>query len=113
MQSLISVDEATHAVHAQPRARATESVALVDAVGRVLAEIEVASGAMLPEGCDCVIPIEHLVRTSPGYTLALAASPSRGQSIHRQSADCPAESRSTAGDTPPSPQRPHNRTAPA
>ncbi|WP_282296933.1 molybdopterin molybdotransferase MoeA [Stenotrophomonas sp. PS02289] len=143
MQSLISVDEATHAVHAQARIRATETVALTDAVGRVLADdiiaerahppfdrvttdgiatrwlpvmpallrvvgaqtpghhgqalheasacIEVASGALLPEGCDCVIPIEHLVRNAQGYTLAPSASPSRGQCIHRQGADCPAD----------------------
>lgn len=143
MQSLISVDEATHAVHAQPRVRANESVPLPEAVGRVLADevmaerahppfdrvtmdgiatrwlpvmpavlrvagaqtpggygqalreadtcIEVASGALLPDGCDCVIPIEHLVRNAQGYSLAPAASPSRGQFIHRQGADCPAD----------------------
>lgn len=143
MQSLISVDEATHAVHAQSRTRTIESVALADAVGRVLADevmaerahppfdrvtmdgiatrwrpvmpallrvvgaqtaggygqaltdadscIEVASGALLPEGCDCVIPIEQLVRSAQGYALAPAASPSRGQFIHRQGADCPAD----------------------
>jgi|GEM_PF-2792726 len=118
MQSLISVDEATHAVHAQARVRAIESVPLAEAVGRVLAHeimaerahppfdrvtmdgvatrwlpvmpallrvagaqtaggygqtlreadtcIEVAGGALLPEGCDCVIPIEHLVRSAQG-----------------------------------------------
>lgn len=142
MRSLISVDEATHALHANLGTRTAETVALADAVGRILAQpvdaerahppfdrvtqdgiatrwqpvlpallrvagaqtvghhdqvlpdagacIEVASGAVLPEGCDCVIPIEQLVRTPHGYALADAASPTRGQFIQREGSDCPA-----------------------
>ncbi len=142
MRSLISVDEATHALHANLGACTIENVALPDAVGRVLARdvhaerahppfdralkdgiatrwqpvmpallrvvgaqtagdhglvlptgdscIEIAAGAALPGGCDCVIPIEQLVRTPNGYTLSDAASPLQGQFIQATGSECPA-----------------------
>lgn len=143
MRSLISVDEATHAIHAHPGTRSVESVPLAESVGRILARevraerahppfdrvtmdgiatrwepvmpsvlrvvgaqtaghegqvltepgtcIEVSAGAVLPEGCDCVIPIEQLVRTRQGYALVDTACPMSGQFIHRKGSDCPAE----------------------
>jgi molybdopterin molybdotransferase len=145
MRSLISVDEATHALHAHLGSPAAETVALADAVGRVLVQdvraerahppfhraladgiavrwqpvmpallrvtgaqvagshglvlpqadacIEIAAGAAVPDGCDCVIPIEQLVRTAHGYALADAASPLPGQYIQEQGSEC------TAGTT--------------
>ena len=37
--------------------------------------IEVSTGAVLPEGCDCIVPIEQLQRTADGYALRATATP--------------------------------------
>ncbi len=55
--------------------------------------IEVATGAVLPEGCDCIIPIEHVKRTAQGYEVQASAAPTPGQFIHRRGSDCAAGSR--------------------
>lgn len=55
--------------------------------------IEVATGAVLPEGCDCIIPFEHVQRTAQGYQLRASAAPTPGQFIHRRGSDCIAGSR--------------------
>lgn len=52
--------------------------------------IEVATGAVLPEGCDCIIPIEHVKRSPQGYQLSASAVPTPGQFIHRRGSDCAA-----------------------
>ncbi len=51
--------------------------------------IEIATGAVLPAGCDCVIPYEDATRENTFVTLAddTAASASSGQSIHRRGSD--------------------------
>jgi molybdopterin molybdotransferase len=57
---------------------------LADATGC----IEVTTGAMLPAGCDCVIPVEQLRRDAAHYQLIDAYQPSRGQFIHTRGSDC-------------------------
>ncbi|MDP2654227.1 MAG: molybdopterin molybdotransferase MoeA [Candidatus Omnitrophota bacterium] len=48
---------------------------------------EIMTGAMLPEGCDCVVPIER-VRIENGHAvIASDAALSRGQFMVRQAAD--------------------------
>lgn len=52
--------------------------------------IEISTGAELPEGCDCIVPIEQLERTAEGYALRATAVPVAGQFIHRRGSDCAA-----------------------
>lgn len=52
--------------------------------------IEVSTGAALPDGCDCIVPIEQLRRTAEGYALRDTATPAAGQFIHRRGSDCAA-----------------------
>lgn len=50
--------------------------------------LEVTTGAMLPDGCDCVIPIEQLQRDGGDYLLSDECQPLAGQFIHRRASDC-------------------------
>ena len=50
--------------------------------------IEVTTGAMLPAGCDCVIPVEQVRREAATYHLIDGYQPSRGQFIHPRGSDC-------------------------
>lgn len=52
--------------------------------------IEVATGAELPEGCDCIIPVEHVQRTAQGYQLLASAEPTPGRFVHARGSDCAA-----------------------
>nr|WP_217538470.1 molybdopterin molybdotransferase MoeA [Stenotrophomonas sp. GbtcB23] len=52
--------------------------------------IEVSTGAVLPEGCDCIVPIEQLERAAGGYALRATAVPVAGRFIHRRGSDCAA-----------------------
>ncbi len=52
--------------------------------------IEVATGAELPEGCDCIVPVEHVQRTAQGYQLLASADPTPGRFIHACGSDCAA-----------------------
>ncbi|PNS09479.1 molybdopterin molybdotransferase MoeA [Solilutibacter silvestris] len=54
--------------------------------------IEIATGAMLPDGCDCVIPIEQLRREGGRYLLMDDCQPRRGQFVHPRGSDCVAGS---------------------
>jgi len=54
--------------------------------------IEIATGAMLPEGCDCVIPVEQLRRDGDRYFLSDDCQPARGQFVHPRGSDCRAGS---------------------
>jgi len=50
---------------------------------------EVMTGAVLPQGCDCVIPIER-IETNNGFAkLEAGYQPSHGQFIHRSGSDYP------------------------
>jgi molybdopterin molybdotransferase len=52
--------------------------------------LEVMTGAMLPSGCDCVVPIEKLtVRDGIAHVLD-EASPALGANVHRRGIDCEA-----------------------
>lgn len=50
--------------------------------------IEVTTGAMLPRGCDCVIPIEQTRRDGDAFVLAEGYLPTTRQFIHPRGADC-------------------------
>jgi molybdopterin molybdotransferase len=50
--------------------------------------IEVTTGAMLPTGCDCVVPVEQLRREGSSYVLIDGYQPAQGQFIHRRGSDC-------------------------
>ena len=47
--------------------------------------IEVTTGAMLPKGCDTVIPYEHLLKVGEGYQIK--TKPKLGQNIHSKGSD--------------------------
>jgi molybdopterin molybdotransferase len=49
--------------------------------------IEVATGAVLPDGCDAVVPYEHTQRDGDLVTLVDVPSPSRWTHVHRQGSD--------------------------
>lgn len=50
--------------------------------------LEATTGAMLPAGCDCVIPVEQLRRDGDDVVLADDCHPLAGQFIHRRGSDC-------------------------
>ncbi len=52
--------------------------------------IEVATGAVLPEDADCVVPYEDATREAHRITLAPDVLPSPYQFVHRQGSDHPA-----------------------
>ena len=54
--------------------------------------LEVTTGAITPQGCDCIIPIEQTRRDGDRYLLAEGYRPAKGQFIHAQGSD------SRAGD---------------
>lgn len=87
------------AVRWQPTLPAAFSVAgaqMAGSHGQILVDpgtcIEISTGAPLPEGADCIIPIEQLQRTAEGYALRDSATPAPGQFIHRTGSDCAAGS---------------------
>lgn len=55
--------------------------------------IEVMTGAVLPHGCDCVVPVEQLVLRDGVAGIGPAASPQRMQFVHRRGSDYVAGSR--------------------
>lgn len=50
--------------------------------------MEVMTGAVLPRGCDTVIPVEQTSREGPTITVAPGYQPQAGQFIHRRGSDC-------------------------
>ena len=50
--------------------------------------IEVMTGAMLPSGCDCVIPIEKISVADGVAQLAADATPEHRSNIHERGTDC-------------------------
>lgn len=52
--------------------------------------VEVTTGAMLPQGCNAVIPVEQLRRDGDSYVLLDEAQPVAGQFIHPRGSDCAA-----------------------
>ena len=55
--------------------------------------LEVMTGAMLPAGCDCVVPVEQTRREDGRYLLVEDCRPARGQFIHARGSDCAAGTR--------------------
>lgn len=50
--------------------------------------LEVTTGAIVPEGCDCVIPVEQTRCEGDRYVLADGYQPARGQFIHVRGSGC-------------------------
>jgi molybdopterin molybdotransferase len=57
------------------------------ALDRPDACLEVTTGAIVPAGCDCIIPVEQTRRDGDRYVLAEGYRPSQGQFIHAQGSD--------------------------
>ncbi len=55
--------------------------------------LEVTTGAIVPDGCDCIIPVEQTRREGDRYVLAQGYKPARGQFIHAKGSDCRAGAR--------------------
>lgn len=49
--------------------------------------LEVMTGAVVPDGCDTVVPIEDLVKENNVFALHETAGVERGQGIHRKGSD--------------------------
>jgi molybdopterin molybdotransferase len=49
--------------------------------------IEIATGAVLPEGADCVVPYEDTTRDGEGVTISPAAKLAPGHAVHRHGSD--------------------------
>lgn len=49
--------------------------------------IEIMTGAVLPEGADCVVPFEDTQREGETMTLTGSAAPSAGSAIHQRGSD--------------------------
>lgn len=49
--------------------------------------LEVMTGAMLPAGCDTIVPVERLTVAGGTATIAADYAPEPGQFVHRQAAD--------------------------
>ncbi|WP_329743398.1 molybdopterin molybdotransferase MoeA [Dyella sp. A6] len=69
-----------------------EGIQLAGMCGQVLRApdgcIEVTTGATLPVGCDCVIPVEQIRREGDRFALVEDCLPTRRQFVHPQSSDC-------------------------
>ncbi|HYD82422.1 MAG TPA: hypothetical protein VEA63_00185, partial [Opitutus sp.] len=52
--------------------------------------VEVMTGAVLPEGADCVVPYEDTTRDGTTLTIAEAISLTPGSAVHRRGSDHPA-----------------------
>ncbi|MDQ6645779.1 MAG: molybdopterin molybdotransferase MoeA, partial [Pseudomonadota bacterium] len=50
--------------------------------------LEVMTGAVMPAGCDTVIPVEQTQREGADIALATGYQPPLGQFIHRRGSDC-------------------------
>jgi molybdopterin molybdotransferase len=53
--------------------------------------IEVMTGAVMPAGCDTVIPVEQTRRDGADMAISTDYQPSQGQFIHRRGSDCLAQ----------------------
>ena len=52
--------------------------------------LEVMTGAVMPVGCDCVVPVEQITRANDVATLAADVTPGPMQHVHRLGSDRPA-----------------------
>jgi molybdopterin molybdotransferase len=75
-----------------PRSFTLCGVQLAGMVAQTLVDegacIEVTTGAMLPDGCDCIVPVEQTRRDGDRYVLAEGYQPALGQFIHERGSDC-------------------------
>ena len=49
--------------------------------------IEIMTGAVLPQGCDAIVPVEQLQRDEGQVTLIEGLKVARGQNVHRRGSD--------------------------
>ncbi|WP_426703096.1 molybdopterin molybdotransferase MoeA [Rhodanobacter sp. Col0626] len=50
--------------------------------------MEITTGAILPDGCDAVVPIEQTHRDGEYFCLAEGCTPTAGQFVHPRGSDC-------------------------
>jgi molybdopterin molybdotransferase len=80
--------------HAEPFARTYRNAGLqlAGAPGQALAAagdcLEVTTGAVLPPGCDTVIPVERIRAEGALLHVEEGYAPAAGQFVHRRGADC-------------------------
>ena len=75
-----------------PRSFTLSGVQLAGMAAQTLVDedscIEVTTGAMLPDGCDCIVPVEQTRRDGDRYVLAEDYQPAHRQFIHARGSDC-------------------------
>jgi len=75
-----------------PRSFTLSGVQLAGMAAQTLVDedscIEVTTGAMLPDGCDCIVPVEQTRRDGDRYVLAESYQPAHRQFIHARGSDC-------------------------
>lgn len=62
--------------------------------------MEIMTGAVLPKGCNCVVPIEEVTLTDGVATLAADCDPQQGQFVHHKASDQAAGSALVRENTP-------------
>jgi len=75
-----------------PRSFTLSGVQLAGMAAQTLVDedscIEATTGAMLPDGCDCIVPVEQTRRDGDRYVLAEGYQPTHRQFIHARGSDC-------------------------
>jgi len=75
-----------------PRSFTLSGVQLAGMAAQTLVDegscIEVITGAMLPDGCDCIVPVEQTRRDGDRYVLVEGYQPAHRQFIHARGSDC-------------------------
>ena len=75
-----------------PRSFTLSGVQLAGMAAQTLVDedscIEATTGAMLPDGCDCIVPVEQTRRDGDRYVLAEGYQPAHRQFIHARGSDC-------------------------
>lgn len=91
----VTMDGIAFASAAASRGQRTFRVAGTQAAGAPPLELpseeacfEVMTGAMLPRGCDCVVPVERIVREGDLARLADDVIPSPDLNVHTRGLDC-------------------------
>jgi molybdopterin molybdotransferase len=90
----VTMDGIAFRYDAYERGRRDFRIAGTQAAGaeqRTLADadtcIEVMTGAMLPQGCDCIVPVEQIAVSEGVARLAPDVNPTRGQNVHTRGLD--------------------------
>jgi molybdopterin molybdotransferase len=89
--TLDGIAVAHKAVESNVRSFEVEGIQAAGMIRKSLAKpgacIEIMTGAVLPEGCDTVVPVEDLVAREKSFELREGASVTAGQGVHRKGSD--------------------------